>query len=317
MSDGYDLAVSLTEGALNTGFTGLYADPDARTKIFKGSKTITSPFAATVSWDIQAAPTVTIGAPDDQTWTWSVDAAGKHPAQPVPSIPNDLTPVESPPLAKPSVNAFVLFFSAFHAEIATTSGPLLSGTGPVRVVGTATMADGGKASFTAQSIWIDLRNIGTLDQVILTQAILPDVLSKVNGMLQGITLIPPSITVKNVTIGLTAQALTIANGRFTMTAQLASGSGAKTLATMPTDDVVVLMTPELLTQVTNGNIAGTTNSDSGSSLGSNWQYRYTVKSVTVNTSDSGPVTAAVGLTLSAGVDILGGICAASTATSGL
>lgn len=317
MSDGYDLAVSLTENALNTGFTGLFADPDARTKIFKGSKTITTPFAATASWDIQAAPTVTIGPPDDQTWTWSVDAAGKHPATPVPPIPNDSTPIESPPLAKPSVNPFVLFFSVFHAEIATASGPLLSGTGTVRVVATATMGDGGKASFTAQSIWIDLTKIGTLDQGILTQIILPDVLTKVNAMLQGITLIPPSITVKSVTLGLTAQALTIANGRFTMTAQLASGSGAKTLATMPTDDVVVLMTPELLTQVANGNIAGTTNSDSGSSNGSDWQYTYTVKSVTMNGADSGPVTAAVGLTMSAGVSILGGICAASTATSGM
>src|SRR4051794_4099838 len=88
----FDAAAGITKAGLNQVISQLFANPIAKEKIFQDSSTQQfDPFGTvTLSFSIDAAPTVDLVAPTDDLWNKAVNP-GKIP--------------------KPTANAFQLLFS--------------------------------------------------------------------------------------------------------------------------------------------------------------------------------------------------------------
>ncbi|HST58108.1 MAG TPA: hypothetical protein VLK84_05465, partial [Longimicrobium sp.] len=172
----FDVAVGMNADTLGQGMTQLYAKPDARTKLFKGSLPGTlSGQSYVASWDIQAAPTFTLQPPPSDQWAASIDPTGKHPTD-----------------AAPTQNAFQLVFPTFYGQY-TLGTSTVSGTTKVIVFATASVS-GSTLVITPKSIWLDESQMGGWDKAILN-VILKQVLVQAAKLLQGIQIPPLTFSV--------------------------------------------------------------------------------------------------------------------------
>lgn len=296
----FDLAVSLDQTTLNTAFAQFYAKPEARNGIFKG--TLTRELGGVqivVTYDFQQAPSFVIGPPSASDWSTSIDASGKNPTGP-----------------PPSTNAFTVMLPQFNGTVSIAGGTPVGGTTLVKVFATGAMGADGKATFTPLSVWLDESQMGAIDKAILNGLIIPQILATTATFLSGLTIIPPAISVGNKQIALTGQTMTIAASSLVLTASLAQGSGGRTVTAMPSQPLSVLMSPELLTAVASAGMVGSTSGGEGESTGTKYKYQITITSTTALAPAEGqPISLAIGLHLDAAVEILGGVCAATTAGS--
>lgn len=307
----FDVAVGMDAATLNQGIAGLYARPDAREKLFKGTQTgAMGTRQYTAQWDAQAAPRFVLEPPPADRWAASIDATGKHPAG-----------------AAPAQNAFQLHFPTFSAQY-TMGGTPVSGTTEVVVFATASIT-ASVLTVVPAAVWLDETHMTGWDRFILNGVILKQVLARATEMLAALRIDPIGFSVVPGTpaVELDAPVVSISGGRLVLAARL-KGTGAVDLSgtAWPPDPLFVLLSAGFLTQVASGltsQLQGKEFSDSGTAE-KVLSYEYTarvasVSGITPRPDDLTKITASVGLAFDATLKPLGvgGPCAMGAATGAL
>lgn len=317
----FDLALGLQASVLTQGAAQLYADPQARQKLFQGTKTGSlDGLAYRATWDVQAAPTFTLAAPDAAHWAACITAQGQPP----------------PAGSSPPANAFQLVAPTLAATFQAGTAPELQGAAEVQVYGTVGVVQdpvtkGYLARLTPVAAWLDESGMSGWDQAILN-VIIGGVLTMAQAMLQGWAI--PALTFSKDVAGVTVEValaeppvVAIDQGRLILAAALLSRGQAADIAgaQWPGQPLFALATPgvlqEVMAQVAAG-LKGQQKQGSGDykSLLS-YDYSATLQGLTVtqDPADMTKLTAAVQASFSATMKPLGvgGPCAASAAGSAL
>jgi hypothetical protein len=307
----FDVAIGMDHTTLDTGVAQLYADPDARNKLFKGEDSgTTNNLPYTVSFDVQAAPLFSL-APDPAItalWPKSIDNTGKNPSGPL-----------------PSPNLFVLTLPKFEAQLTIGKAKPLSGTADnVRVFCTLAVASN-IVTLTPVSIWIDESHMTGFDKLIINQ-MLKRVLLKIQTLLAGLKIPPLSFSKEGITVDLTPPVASIVGGRLVAAACLTS-NGTPDIggATWPDKSLFALVSggaiTSILQQALNSKVVNQEMSASGSIKVASWDATAKCSSATVTSdaTDRTKVSATIGFGLSAELKPLGigGPCAIGAATSGM
>jgi hypothetical protein len=301
----FDVAIGMNEATLDQGVSGLYANSEARQKLFKGSQTGTLGNSQyTASWDIQAAPTFSFEPPSESQWSCSIDDQGQNPTTPI--------PIE---------NMFQMVFPQFYGKYTLGTSEPVSGTTEVIAFVQMTI-QGNKITLAPLSVWLDESKMSGWDQYILNQVILKNVLQQATRMLSGMNIPPLSFSLSGAKIELSAPVGTVGNGWLILAASLPSkGAPDITGVTWPNQPLFVLMSSDVVNQVVNAlasQLNGKKFSNDGSKNGGKWSYTATIDrldNVQPDSSDLTKINANVLFSFDASVAY--GICSLSTAAGSM
>jgi|GEM_PF-1775853 len=313
----YDVALGLQAPVLNQGSAQLYADPQARQKLFQGTKSGQFEGSAyTAGWDILAAPTFALSPPDAAHWGQSVTDQGTNP----------------PAGSQPPANAFQLIASQFSAQFQVGKAPPLKGTTEVQIYGTVgVVQDPASKAYLARlspvSVWLDESQMPGWTQAILN-LIIGFILKTAEDMLKGWAI--PALTFSKEVDGVTVTValaeppvVAVDQSRLLLAACLQSRGKPVDISGVqwPEQPLFALVTPNVLQEVVaqvSAQLKGKQLSKSGDykSLLS-WDASATIGdlSVTQDPSDMTKLTASVQASFDATLKPLGigGPCAVSAA----
>jgi hypothetical protein len=310
----FDAAVGMDHTTLDGGIAQLYAAPDARAKLFKGSESGESGgLQYTASFDILAAPLFDLapGPAITARWPASIDQTGSQPKGPL-----------------PTTNLFVLTFPSFEAKATIgTSKPVEGTANDVTVFCTVTIADG-VATLKPLSVWLDESHMTGWDKLILNGVILKKVVTTAQQMLAALKIPPLTFTESGITVDFMPPVVTIQGGMLVLATSLTSTNRIDlTGFTWPAKPLFVLVSGNAITKIGNDalktKLAGTSYSDSGSVAGgtAKWDASATIKSATMSSdeSDRTRVSASIGVEFSAELKPfgIGGPCAIGAATGSM
>jgi hypothetical protein len=230
----YDVAIGMDSSTLDKGMKQLYANQQAREKLFQGVHEDTLMSAKyTASWTVQSSPTFVLSPPSAQTWTGSIDLEGKHPTS-----------------VLPTQNIFQLKFP-LSAQYKLANKASISGTADVIVIAQATI-QGSVLTLVPLSLWLDESRMRAWDKLILNM-IINKVLQKTQATLSGINIPPLSFALPetNATIHLTPPQVTLTDSLLVLVASQASRGhvdldGAVFPANQP---LFVLLSPSLIEEM--------------------------------------------------------------------
>lgn len=317
----FDVAVGLQAGVLTQGAAQLYSDPQARQKLFSGTRTGTlAGLEYRATWDIQAAPTFTLAPPDAVHWAAAVTADGGNP----------------PAGSSPPPGTFQLVAPTLAVGFQAGTEPALRASAEVRIYGSVGVAqDPRTRSYEARlapvAVWLDESKMSNWDRAIVN-LIIASLLTAAQSMLSGWSI--PALTFSKEVDGVSISValaeppvVAIDQGRLIVAAALQSrGKPADiTGARWPEQALFALVSPGVLQEVVgqvSAQLHGREKQGSGSykSLLS-YEYSATVQGLTVtqDPADMTRLTAALQATFSATLKPLGigGPCAVSAAGSAL
>ncbi|WP_263081084.1 hypothetical protein [Endozoicomonas sp. Mp262] len=183
----FDIAIGVGEASLNSAIAALYANPSAKSSYFEGSysKDISGKGAVKLTYDVKAAPTVTLTPPDQASW----DKAIKKNKDA--SLPQD--------------NCFQIHFPDISGSESIDNGSPVDAEGQLTVYLTAAMTRG-VLSLDPQAVSIDTSSFSQFDQWFVTSILVPAALDMAESVLgtiklpdlpsyQGITFNDPGITI--------------------------------------------------------------------------------------------------------------------------
>jgi hypothetical protein len=275
-----------------------WSKPGIRAGIFKGSQTTqVSGVNATVTWDVLAAPVVSLSQPDAAMWSSSIGPGGK-PAAAV-------------------GNSFLVKFPKLQVSMSTVGDSVIAANALCSVT-----QESGGPRMNALAVTTDLSQAGKMDQFIYKAVIIPQVLKMAGAMLSAHTL--PSINVPHAQFG--PGVIAIGNGRFVLAATLAGGPvPAISAAEFPGVPFCVLLSPGVVQLVGNAEaarLAGKVLGSSGSQSFGIGKANYS-GSITLNRVNAAPANLpelrlqiALSASASAGVDLLGPIGGIATTVAG-
>ena len=162
----YDVAAGVSQKGLNDMVTQLYAVPAAKKGLFAGSKTtpIKDLGDVTLSYQVNAAPSILLQAPKDEDWAHAEKAKPDTPL--------------------PTANAVQVTFSDISGTV-TMAGSDLNAQGKLVVIGVVT-ANAGKVSFQILAVDIDDSHFSNWDKVIITMLLIPQAIEMANKLLSGL-----------------------------------------------------------------------------------------------------------------------------------
>jgi hypothetical protein len=291
----FDIALGMDEATLNRVIATLYQRPNLKSKLFSGrEQTTILNVPVQVDWEVQAAPAVSLTAPDAQKWHTAILADGKA--------------------AQPSSNAFVVHLPMLKVG-RTSSGSGRQETAlPLDAICTAAIA-GDRLSYNALAVCVDLSAASQTDQALYRAFIIPRILRMVATMLGQQHV--PSLDFHGLKFG--EAALYVGNGRIVGTANLAGKPPATPAdgSTLPGVPFFVLLSAEAMQRAGSMGAAGLRGKSAGTSGDSSFgigkaSYNASVTLTDISVSPSGDPTvvhASVGISAqaSAGVDVLSGI----------
>lgn len=314
----FDVALGLDADALTQGSAQLYANPQARQKLFQGTRTGTlAGLSYTVGWDIRSAPNFLLAAPDQTHWQASITDQGSHPTAATP--PADTFQLLLPELA-------VSFQGGSQPERDATAAVQIYGTVGIRQAGAAYLA-----CLTPVSVWLDESALSGLDRFIVN-TIIAALLQTAQTMLGGWTI--PALTFSKQVAGVTVRValaeppvVAIDQGRLLLAACLSSRGQPVDLAgaQWPNQSLFALVSPGVLqdvltqvaTQLQGKQIQGSGNYKSLLT----YDYQATVQALQLSADPADLTKLAVGLQASLGATLkplgLGGPCAVGAAGSAL
>lgn len=303
----YDVAIGMDSSTLDKGISQLYANSQAREKLFKGVQEGTQgSLKYTANWDIQAAPTFILTPPPDDKWSASINNQGKHPTV----------------ADKPSQNTFQLVFPQFHAEYLSGSADPVSGTTEV-IVFAKVAIQGDKAAITPLAVWLDESKMSTWDRLILNQ-ILKQVLQKAETMLSGMQIPLLSFPLSGADINLTSPQVTITGSQLVLAASLSSkGSVDINGVTWPQQPLFVLMSADIINQVVGElarDLTGKTTTGSGDKSGGKYSYTAQleqIRGIGVQPNDLTKINANAIFAFTTDVEVLGVPCSLTSATGAM
>jgi hypothetical protein len=169
----FDVACGMSAAALNKGVGQLYARPEVRQKLFRGSKAESTALGAvTLTWDILAAPAFILTPPTAGQWqkAQKKQAGGKDVPQ-------------------PAANGFQVRFSQFNASYSVNGGTGVAGTTDLRVYATVNVrddlqqTDAGAVILSVAGIGLDETKFSQWDRLIFNKILLPQLFTTTDQML--------------------------------------------------------------------------------------------------------------------------------------
>jgi hypothetical protein len=170
----FDFALGIQLSTINTGISELYANDVARRTLFMKSMKIGEPaFSLEAAYDIRSVPVFSFSpaATAADRWAKSIDTTGFNPETPMPT--RDL---------------FVLTIPSFYAEMVRKSGARASGTATDVTVFCTFGFKGNSLSFKALSVWVDQTAFSSFDEDLMSGEILPELLERLDTMLEGMSI---------------------------------------------------------------------------------------------------------------------------------
>lgn len=295
----------MDSATLDKGVGQLYADPQAREKLFKGTQQgEQGAVKFTAKWEARAAPTFLLEPPPLDKWNASINSQGKNPK----------------PEEVPTGQAFQLTFPQFYGESAVGASPPVSGTTQV-VVFAAVAMQGDKLSITPLSVWLDESKMKNWDKFILNQVILKQVLQQAGKMLSGLSIPPLTLSQSGVKIELTPPVLKIDSGKLILAASLKSkGSVDIGGAAWPAQPLFALMSKDLVMKAVeelSKSLMDKPYSGDGSYKGANYSYSLKPKTFGgISWTNLPKISAALTFAVAASVSI-SDPCALTSAAVGL
>ncbi|MCP4220044.1 MAG: hypothetical protein GY765_35765 [bacterium] len=263
----FDLAIGLDATTLNKGVAQLYAKPDARSKLFKGSKTQKVDLLGNVAvnYDFGASPVFTLTPPTDAEWK----AATKK------QVKKDGKKVD---VSKPTDGGFKVVFSKFTASYTIEGGAStpVGGTGEVKVYASVSV-NNGQVSFSSAGLWVDESSFNQNTKTIFNVILVPAIFKAADKMLNGISI--PSFSFEG--IDFIAPQCRIADSKVVIGTLMSTNTGLDiTGTTWPKKPLFVLFSADLINAAA-GKFTDTLKdyNDSGSGKKSIASYKW---SITVN-----------------------------------
>jgi len=284
----FDMAVGVTQSALN-GLIGQYfSTPPESENPFQGSKdvNITGIGEVTVSWDITEAPTLIFGKPTEADWDAALDKQGNTNR----SAGNPL----------PTADMVQLTISKMSAYYQLAKGSKVGGD-TTNVIGYVTVTfSGDEITLTPLAVTINESDFSGWDKLVFNYGFLPNLFAAVKSTVSvihipnlswnGITLNTPQFVFDN--------DLLVAAATETTNPHLLDITGV----TWPTDDMFALASKPLLNNTITGFVSsyqGKSYSDSGEKADlATWQYKAVVESITAHVSKLSPLTVVADLSVS-------------------
>lgn len=231
----FDLAVGVTQTALNGVISQYFANPPASPNPFDGNtqKNIPNIGEVTLTWQIQASPTITFGPPTLDVWNAALDSQGQT------------NQAAGNPL--PTEDMLQLTIPQMQADYSVNGGAHVGGqTSNVILFATVTFS-GNDVTVTPVAITLDESNFSTWDKAIFNDFFLPQLFSAAQSILttvqiptlswQGVTLQTPSFYLVG-TLLISATILSTNTNPLDV-------SGV----TWPTDPIFALASPDLINAV--------------------------------------------------------------------
>jgi hypothetical protein len=176
MMSTFDVAFGVNASTLDKGVGQLYAKPEVRNKLFKGSKSESTPLGTvTLSWDILAAPNFILEPPSDDQWqkAQKKQAGGKD-------------------VPKPALNGFQVHFPQFNASYSIDGKPGPGGTTDLYVYASVTVQDdpqgqsAGIVTLSVAGIGLNESYFSKWDKFIFNKILLPQIFSVADQMLSAL-----------------------------------------------------------------------------------------------------------------------------------
>lgn len=172
----FDVAFGMDASTLDKGIGQLYAKPEVRNKLFKGSKSQKTELGeVTLTWDILAAPNFILTPPSDEQWQ---KAQKKQ--------------VDGKDVPKPVTNGFQIHFPQFNASYSVDGKMGAGGTTEVYVYASVNVQDDpqhsstGIVSLSVAGIGLDESGFSIWDKFIFNKILLPQIFATADQMLQTI-----------------------------------------------------------------------------------------------------------------------------------
>lgn len=287
----FDAAAGVTEATFNDLVTQLYTNPPADNP-FKGTKSQDIPGigTATLSWEVQQAPVITLGPPTQAVWDAALDDKGhtnKADGKPIP----DAVMVQ-------------LCIPKMHVQYVVGSAPPVGGdTTNVMAYATIAFTDDGLL-ITLVAISVDESQFSDWDKAIFNLLLVPNIFKAAASILTVVHI--PALTWEGVTL----ETPTLFQcGTLLVAASVETGGSTPvdvSGAQWPDKPLFVLVAQKLINDGLKGLTKaqeGKTHSDSGDFKGlADWDYSLRVNSLaaTVDTSDPTKVDATASVSLTAG-----------------
>jgi hypothetical protein len=169
----FDVACGMSAATLNRGIGQLYARPEARKKLFRGSKSESTALGeVTLTWDILVAPVFILTPPTAAQWQ---KAQKKQ--------------VDGKDVPQPTVNGFQVRFAQFNASYSVNGGTGAAGTTDLRVYATVNVrddlqqADAEAVILSVAGIGLDETKFSQWDRLIFNKILLPQLFAMIDQML--------------------------------------------------------------------------------------------------------------------------------------
>ncbi|WP_424101141.1 hypothetical protein [Moorena producens] len=225
----FDIAIGLSANSVNSILAALFADSTAKAKFFRGiySEDIAGKGTVYSSYEVNAAPTVTLAAPDQASW----DAAIKQ--------------TKDQPL--PTENCFQIHFSSISGTISIDNGSPVNGEGQLDVYMTAAMSNG-VLSLDPLAVYMDTSSLSQFDKWLIPNVLAPAALEMASKIMDTIKL--PSIPSYE-DISFIDPGLSIMNEQLIIATVLTNNSASLSLTgfSPPTKNYYTLLSPTLINAV--------------------------------------------------------------------
>ncbi|MDJ0676699.1 MAG: hypothetical protein QNJ36_15195 [Calothrix sp. MO_167.B42] len=225
----FDIAIGLSANSVDSVLTTLFADPTAKAKFFRGFYTDDIARKGTVSssYEVNAAPTVTLAAPNQANW----DAAIKEK--------------KDQPL--PTENCFQIHFSSISGSISIDNGSPINAEGSLDVYLTAAMSQG-VLSLDPLAVHLDTSSFSEFDKWLISNVLAPAVLKMASKILDSIKL-PALPRYEGITFR--EPELAIINGQLITATTLENNGASLSLAgfSPPNKNYYTLLSPALINAV--------------------------------------------------------------------
>jgi hypothetical protein len=285
-----DLLIGLQAGRINTAIAQVFQNQTLRDKIFSGTQTGDfENVSYTASFQLNSAPGLEFRSPTTDEWNNSIKENGN------PGIP----------VANPLIVNLPSLTGGF-----TSGGQSNQSTFPLKVICSASN-NGNKIALTAYSVIVNLSGLSPIDAYVITNFLIPAVLSGIDQTLAGLTIPIPSFA----GVSLTPPSVAISGSTLVIAFNLVQDAQPNLQGyPIPPDSFFVLASQALVqaavNYVTTQNIQGQTFNKSGSTgaagFGADYSVSGNVNSITVQTTNN-PVqlhaTVDFGLAASAGIDL--------------
>lgn len=236
----FDVAVGITQTQL-TALLGKYYDgayysgpPSGDSNPFKGTKSVQVKGLGqvTVDWDVTAAPTLALGAPDETTWGQARNSTGQTNA-------DSKTPLPSGLMAQVEIPSLTAHYTeGGHAPVGgTATNTVLYGT---------LDCSNNQITITPVAVTIDETGFTVWDQAIFNNALLPQIFIVAAQMLSVITV--PPLTIEGV--GLGPLSITFADQLLVASSVMTRNTGSIDVSgvTWPQDPLFVLVSQDLINE---------------------------------------------------------------------